>query len=337
MQAKIIDKKNIRHLIKTVGVKYKFFGPVKQDGNVVFKDVSQSGDITFDYINSKTNPKELFLPQSEILFDFRKDKVIPKPQALEKFVVFGIRPCDVQGILMVDKVYLTEDLKDVHYLARRENGIIVTLACNSPCETCFCAGVGGGPAKEDGSDVMVYESGETIIMKPITKKGENFINDCGKVLKGTGKSDLDKANRQAKDAAGKIGTEINLESVKKSLDKNFSNEFWEDIHNKCIGCGICTYLCPTCYCFDITDEMRGTEGERLRSWDSCMFRLFTLHASGHNPRPSGKERFRQRVMHKFKYLVDNCQVVGCTGCGRCVRECPVNLDVREVVNEIAKL
>ncbi len=337
MKEKTIQKKKFRELIEIAGKKYKFFGPVNEDGNVMFKDVSESGDIKFDYINSKTNPKGLFFPQSEALFDFKKDEVVSKPLPEEKFVVFGIRPCDVQGILVVDKVYVAEEFKDVNYLARRENGIIVSLACNDPCETCFCSGIGGGPAKEDGSDVMAFDIGEAIIMKPITKSGEDFIKDCSKVLKDVTKSDLDKADKQAKDAAKKIHTKIDAEGVKKSLDKNFSSEFWGNIHDKCIGCGICTYLCPTCYCFDITDEMRGTEGKRLRSWDSCMFRLFTLHASGHNPRVTGKERFRQRVMHKFKYLLDNCQVVGCTGCGRCVRECPVNLDIREVVEEVAKL
>lgn len=337
MKEKLIEKKKFRNLIEAVGKKYKIFAPVEEDGNAAFKDISKSGDVTFDYTNSRTNPKGLFFPQSEILFNFKKDEVISKPLSEEKFVVFGIRPCDVQGVLMVDKVYLSEDFKDVYYLRRRENGVIVSLACNSPCETCFCTGIGGGPAKEDGSDVITFDIGEAILLKPISKKGEDFIKDCDKALNEAAKSDLNKADKHVLDAEKKIKTKIDTEAAKKSLDKNFDSDFWEDAHQKCIGCGICTYLCPTCYCFDITDEMRGTEGKRLRSWDSCMFRLFTLHASRHNPRTSGKERFRQRVMHKFKYLLDNCQVLGCTGCGRCVKECPVNLDIREVVNEVSKL
>lgn len=337
MKEKTIEKKRFKNLIDMAAKKYKVFAPVKDDGKIVFKNVSKTGDVIFDYVNSKINPKDLFFPQTEVLYDFKKDDILQNSLPAEKFVIFGIRPCDVQGILVVDKVYLDDNFKDVYYLARRENGIIVSLACNNPCQSCFCAGIGGGPAKEDGSDVMTYDSGETIVMKPITKKGEDFIKDCETALKNATKTDLDMADKQAKEAAKKMSTKIDIEAVKKSLDKNFNNGFWENVHNKCIGCGICTYICPTCYCFDITDEMHGAEGKRIKSWDSCMFRLFTLHASGHNPRLSGKERFRQRVMHKFKYLLDNCQVLGCTGCGRCVRECPVNLDIREVVSVVSKI
>lgn len=337
MKEKIIEKKRFGELIESTAKNYKFFGPVEEDGNVVFQDLSSSGKITFDYLNARTNPKGLFFPQSEVLFHFKKDEVTSVPRAEEKFVVFGIRPCDVQGLLVVDQVYLSDDFTDVYYLGRRENGTIITLACQQPCPTCFCAGVGGGPAREDGSDVLASDTGEKVVLKPLTKKGDDFIKDCGRVLKAATRTELARVEKQAKEAAKKMAGEFDLARIKKILDKNFNHELWKNIHRKCIGCGICTYLCPTCYCFDITDEMRGAEGRRLKSWDSCMFRLFTLHASGHNPRLTGKERFRQRVMHKFKYLEDNCRVTGCTGCGRCVRECPVNLDIREVLNEILKI
>lgn len=329
-----IEKKGFRKLIEAASKKYQFFAPVEEDGNVLFKDVSQAGKVTFNYLNSITNPKALFLPQFETLFYFRKDELIPARLNEKPFVVFGIRPCDVQGIAVLDRVFLNGDYPDVYYRTRREKGVIVTLACHRPDPTCFCAGVGGGPAREEGSDVMAYELGEKIILKPVTRKGEDFIKAVERVLKKATKSDLEKAEKQIAAATEKMDTKIDLEAVKKSLNRNFNSDFWEEIHPKCIGCGICTYLCPTCYCFDLTDEMSGTEGKRLRSWDSCMFPLFTLHASGHNPRPSGKERLRQRIMHKFKYLVDNCQITGCTGCGRCVRECPVNLDIREVLNSV---
>ena len=126
---------------------------------------------------------------------------------------------------------------------------------------------------------------------------------------------------------------LDLNTIKQKLEQGYDNALWDSLHEKCIGCGTCTFLCPTCHCFDILDE-GADKGERIRIWDSCMFPLFTLHASGSNPRPTGKQRFRQRVMHKFKYFVDNNGRAACTGCGRCIEYCPVNLDIRVVLGVI---
>ena len=123
-------------------------------------------------------------------------------------------------------------------------------------------------------------------------------------------------------------------ALKKSLDNLFEDPLWNKLAEKCLGCGICTYLCPACHCFDILDEEAGPDGKRIRIWDSCQFPLFTLQTSGFNPRPKVKERFRQRIMHKFSYLVDEHGVFGCSGCGRCVTACPVNLDIRQALNDI---
>ena len=117
----------------------------------------------------------------------------------------------------------------------------------------------------------------------------------------------------------------------------YDDPFWDELHLKCLGCGACTYLCPTCHCFDIVDEGNAVRGKRVRNWDTCQFALFTHHTSGHNPRQSGKERMRQRVMHKFNYFVENQGEIACVGCGRCVRNCPVNLDIRAVIEGIRRV
>jgi len=141
----------------------------------------------------------------------------------------------------------------------------------------------------------------------------------------------------ADQAAGEIVSHIPAREIKPILDVNFEHPFWNTIHQKCLACGTCTYLFPTCHCFDISDEQKGDDGIRLRNWDSCMFPLFTLETSGHNPRPTQKERWRQRAMHKFKYYVDNFNAIACVGCGRCVMYCPVNIDIRKIVTDISKL
>jgi sulfhydrogenase subunit beta (sulfur reductase) len=138
-------------------------------------------------------------------------------------------------------------------------------------------------------------------------------------------------------SAGEIKSAPPAKAIKPILDRIFEHPFWDTIHARCLKCGTCTYLCPTCHCFDISDETKGSDGVRIRSWDSCQYPLFTKMASGHNPRTSQKERWRQRVMHKFRYYVDNFGAVSCVGCGRCVMLCPVNIDIRKIITDIAAL
>jgi len=130
---------------------------------------------------------------------------------------------------------------------------------------------------------------------------------------------------------------IDTQAVASRLEEADVLEFWDAISEKCVGCSICTYLCPTCHCFDITDEIIEDKAVRLRTWDSCAFPLFTLEASGFNPRPSQRERFRNRILHKFAYIPENHGQIGCVGCGRCVDACPVNLDIRQVLMDIVQM
>ena len=152
-----------------------------------------------------------------------------------------------------------------------------------------------------------------------------------------GEADEKQKEALATQAAEEIRSRIPAREIKPILDARFEDRFWNTLHQKCLACGTCTCLCPTCHCFDISDEVKGDKGVRIRNWDSCMFPLFTKETSGHNPRPSQKERWRQRVMHKFRYYVDNFGAIACVGCGRCVMAYPVNLDIRKIVTDIAKL
>ncbi|UCG91125.1 MAG: 4Fe-4S dicluster domain-containing protein, partial [candidate division WOR-3 bacterium] len=145
--------------------------------------------------------------------------------------------------------------------------------------------------------------------------------------------DYEEKEHIVKNAKKKLQRIFEVEDLGKKLD-NFDGSYWETLHQKCLGCGICTYFCPTCHCFDINDEVIKSHGRRVRTWDSCMFPLFTLHASGHNPRPTKKERMRQRIIHKFNYSKKYYGKTFCVGCGRCIINCPVNVDVRRIVKEI---
>ncbi len=204
-----------------------------------------------------------------------------------------------------------------------------------PYTSCFCTSVDGEPVSSEGSDILLTDIGGDYLVEFITPKGEALAKYFGDT-KADAQADAKKADIAAK-AKEAIKSKIPAHEVKPILDVNFDNPFWNTIHGKCLACGTCTFLCPTCHCFDISDEVKGSDGVRIRSWDSCMFPMFTKETSGHNPRSSQKERWRQRTMHKFKYYVDMFNAISCVGCGRCVMYCPVNIDIRKIVEDISKL
>jgi ferredoxin len=198
--------------------------------------------------------------------------------------------------------------------------------------SCFCTAVGGDPFGQEGADVLLGDVGDSLLAKAVTSKGRDFLAQYGKFFSTAGSGSWDK---QAKEARDKIKSELNLENLKSHLDNLFEDEIWETISCKCLGCGACSYLCPVCYCFDLVDEKTASGIKKIRTWDCCMFSMFTHHASGHNPRSANFARLRQKIMHKFNYYPERYGVDGCVGCGRCIRSCPVNLDIRQVLEKIA--
>ena len=262
-------------------------------------------------------------PDAHIVKETPKDYF---PQA-----IVGIRPCDAHAFEIVRPNFDNPEYRDPWWIKRYESTTFVGLGCNEPCSTCFCTSVGGGPFSEKGLDVLLYDLGEVFFVKGLTGRGEELLGEAE-----GGKEAHDSVIKEAEvlvsSALGKIKSNVSTERLKdKVINELFEASFWEDVSLACLNCGTCTYLCSTCWCFDIQDEVFGKEGDRMRNWDSCMFPLFTLHGSGHNPRDRKFQRVRQRFMHKLKYYVDKYDNgVQCSGCGRCVRYCPVNIDIREV-------
>lgn len=285
-------------------------------------------------VSTRKSIKDAVFARSDALFRYREedgDVILRETLPEGEVLVFGARPCDARGIKMLDPVFIEDpDLHDPAYKARRERIAIIAVACNSPGPACFCQSVGGDPHGEEGADVLLTDVGDRYVAKAVTDKGNRLLAD----LDDASEADLKRAEQVAEEARRLMEKAFDVEGVKEKLDGLFEHDLWKRIHEKCLGCGVCTYLCPTCHCFDVTDEER-TEGyTRFRNWDSCQFALFTLHTSGHNPRPTQMERLRQRFMHKFNYYPNKYGEPACVGCGRCIINCPVNLDIREVIREI---
>ncbi|HIC84735.1 MAG TPA: 4Fe-4S ferredoxin, partial [Desulfobacterales bacterium] len=293
----------------------------------------------FDYQNTRLSAKGVIYPQSERMFIYSVDKNDPEafimkeaPKEYPPQVVVGIRSCDAHALKLVNVNFDNPEYKDPWWVRRYQATILVGLGCNEPCSTCFCTLAGGGPFNRDVLDVLLYDLGEKFLAEAVSEKGEQLLSTLsgGKEPEA---SDQEKARDLEKRAIEGMPEALSVELLReKVLLDLFNAPFWEDVAFACINCGTCTYLCPTCWCFDIQDEVYKKEGDRIRNWDSCMFPLFTLHGSGHNPREQKFQRVRQRFMHKLKYYPDKYKNgIQCSGCGRCVQFCPVNIDIRQVL------
>lgn len=291
---------------------------------------------------STTGVKEFLFAKHEPLFAYEKQgkKVILKPvsHVFPRTVIMGVRPCDAASVGSLNAVFSDNNVgfDDKLFTKRLEQTAFVTYSCSDPDVSCFCTSVGLAPDSDKGSDLHMTEIGKNKIhVEAITEKGEALAEILDSVLKGEG--DQKARDKAGKSAAKKVTRIRDSHPIRAWLDDtaNFEDEMWQRLGEKCLGCGACTFECPTCHCFDIVDEDRGGKGYRVKFWDSCQFDHFTLHASGHNPRDWQFKRYRNRFSCKFKIYEEKFGAQGCVGCGRCIRGCPVNLDITEYMAEVA--
>jgi sulfhydrogenase subunit beta (sulfur reductase) len=341
MEKRLIKKDVLPGMIGKISEVMPVCGPVKEDDYVLFRVLKKGEEPLVDYANSRNAPKHFLFPQREEIIKYAaagRDAAFAIDEGeAEEALIFGARPCDARSFVLLDMLFDQEKYRDPHYTVRREKTTVIALACvHPPYRTCFCTAVDGSPVSSEGADILLTDIGESYLAEFITPKGERLLPLLGELPKADESASALK-NEIAAGAAKEIASVPPAKEIKPILERIFEHPFWETIHGKCLKCGTCTYLCPTCHCFDISDETKGGDGVRIKSWDSCMYPLFTTMASGHNPRPSQKERWRQRVMHKFNYYVENFGAVSCVGCGRCVMLCPVNIDIRKIISDISEL
>jgi len=334
--SKILKKDRLPGFLERLMGERQVFAPVKKGDVILIREIHAPSEMVLQYANAKDSPKSVFFPERETLFRYRTEKgkvEVDVPSGRDRGqVVFGIRPCDARGLLLLDKV-LGGEYRDPYYFDKRADTVVVSLGCAYPHASCFCLSVGGGPCSAEGSDLLLLDLGDRYLAEAVSEKGSALLED--RAFEKSDEESLAFAKKIKRESEASMKPVAMKENLEEHLERLFNDPVWRDLTETCLGCGICTYLCPTCYCFDLCDEAAGQAGERIRVWDSCQFPLFTQQASGFNPRPTVKERFRQRIMHKFSYLPKTQAMLGCVGCGRCVTECPVNLDIREVVTSLS--
>ncbi|MDP2647126.1 MAG: 4Fe-4S dicluster domain-containing protein [Desulfobacterales bacterium] len=322
---------------------YQLFGPAREGNFSQFIALDDGRGPELDLSNTHLSPKSIVHPQSEVMFEYTLDSTRDDHHVLRPVekdgppqAVMGIRPCDAKAFLLVRRNFDAPGCQDPYWLKAYEGVTFVGLACQTPCKACFCTTAGCGPFHEEGLDLLLVQEREHYLVKVITGKGDALLEAAGWDVAPGSDSAHDDMEKMKAAAEAKIQTFVNTDRLKDQVTTDlYDAPFWEDVSFSCINCGTCTYVCPTCWCFDIQDETRGKSGTRMRNWDSCMYPLFTMHGTGHNPRGKKVQRVRQRFMHKLKYYVDKYDgQIQCVGCGRCVNLCPVNIDIRKVCEKM---
>lgn len=318
---------------------YNLFAPVKDENGYFFKEIGKNQVPDIECPDTIMSPKSILFPQTEKILETSLDESTKDHHQMKRTVadytpraVLGIRPYDAKAIELVKLNFINEEYTDPYWKDLYEATTFVGMAVHKPSQYDFSTSVDCGPFSEQGLDILLADMDDHYLAKVLTEKGENFSKACGFKDETDAKEGQVLLDVLRKEAEKNIKTviETNQLSAKNILDLHEA-PFWEDIAFSCINCGTCTYICPTCWCFDIQDEVKNKEASRFRNWDTCMSSLFTRHATGHNPRATKLQRVRQRFMHKLKYFLDKYdQGIMCVGCGRCVKSCPVNIDIRTV-------
>lgn len=342
MSKKILLKIDIPKIYSELSKDADFYAPVNERGNIKFKKINNPDDIKIEYLNSKVPPKDVLFPQLETIFNYEyegQDVNIKERTDLEqKIVIFGVRPCDAYSFKLLEDFFGFGNVLDEIFLKKRENSTVISIGCNDPRHSCFCTSVGGHPFSKDETDVFLTELDDKYIVEPISDKGNNLIQKLS-WLQDANDADIQKIEELSKLAEESITTKFDFNLVTKILGENFEHPIWQEVSESCIGCSSCTFLCPTCTCFDVIDEHNEYEnkGRRVRIWDTCQSCLYTMETSGHNPRPEKIQRCRNRIMHKFSYYPTNYECLGCVGCGRCITSCPVNNELRIIIDKVLEI
>jgi ferredoxin len=337
-----IAKENLSALFRMIAAENELYIPVKNGVQVNFGAWTEDSEVSLETLKTVKSPKDAFFPQSENLYtcttEGKKIKIEPQKLKEQDFVVFGVKSCDVRGIEVLDKVFLAEPV-DSFYAARRAHGTIVAMACNEPDESCFCSVFGIDCAEPGGiADVAVWLKDGDLYWKSLTQKGEKLTAAVKELLSDADEKEIEPLKEGIRNIVEKLPyTNLSLDGWDgNATEEKFNSEIWNDLYKPCLACGTCTFVCPTCQCYDIKDYNTGNGVQRYRCWDSCMYSDFTMMAHGNN-RTSQMQRFRQRFMHKLVYFpANNDGMYSCVGCGRCVDKCPSALNIVKVIKAFSK-
>ena len=329
---------DIDNLFKGIAESDTLYLPIEKGSQIEFYAYDDDAKVRLDALHTVKSAKDAFLPNCETMMKFKVEgkniEIEETARTSEEFVIFGVRACDARSFAILDKVYLADPV-DTYYAARREHGIVVSLACSRPEETCFCNKFGIDATEPEG-DVVTWIAENNLYWEAKTEKGAALTEKIKSVFEEADSTAVEKQKEEVKAIMDKLPlNSMDMEYLKGAdMMELFNSPKWEELYKSCLGCGTCTFVCPTCQCYDIRDYDTGHGIVRYRCWDSCMYKDFTMMAHGTN-RKTQLERFRQRFMHKLSYFpINNDGEFGCVGCGRCISKCPISMNITKVIKTL---
>jgi len=337
MSLKILQKEKLTEFIEQLLPQYRIAGPIKDKGGYAFQEITDPAELELEYTTTILPPKKYLLPTREVLFEFDNSNggVLQPPPQAKPTIIFGMHTCDLHAVQLLDQVF-SAGHTDPNYLDRRKNTLIVSIECLSPCdENSFCKSMGTLSADE-GYDLHLTDLGDAYAVDIGTEAGEALLKQVPTNEPTT--ETIQRLNAVLSEKWPRFPYRLNFDvsDLPSLLNLSMKSPLWNELGERCLACAACTNVCPTCFCFDVYDEI-GLDlrhGQRLRTWDSCQLDEFATVAGGHNFRKSRALRQRHRFMRKGKYILEAHNYLGCVGCGRCSRACLVDITPVGVFNEL---
>lgn len=327
----ILDKNYLSFWLRHLKNGQQLIAPFHDiSGDIVMTDLVRMHDTALDGPALLPSPKEFLLPQMEQLFRYTAESVEETPERGGR-ILFGIRPCDLSAIRILDRFYLGER-PDPYYALRRSQTTIITIACNRPDPTCFCLSLGAGPFLKSGFDLQLTDLGDRFAVEAGSEAGTGLVERFRHILSPAGSADQEDFFEARLASQSSFDKQVNLEQVRRILiSGTVTDEFWESVAARCFECGGCVYNCPVCTCFTSLDRPRSADsGARYRLWDACMFKGFSRTAGGFVPSEQKYRRTKRWFHHKLVHWPAQFGTFGCVGCGRCAVSCPGKIDMATV-------
>jgi len=331
---RVMDKERLPDLVVGLSAGYEVVGPTSKGEAYVFSVIDDPADLALEYDTTILPPKKYFVPPAEELMRFRSadGQVISDDLDMQPRVLFGVHPCDINALMLMDNVFLGE-FEDPYYKARRESTLLVGVSCQ-PDPRCFC-NAWGTDEVHWGFDIFLTDLGDRYFVSVRSVEGAELLDRCVETshIAPQDTADFQRKTREFKES---FSAKLETSQIPLLLDAKFDDPVWDELGERCLSCGACSMVCPTCYCFDVKDTLTadGSEGSRIRVWDSCQFSEFAEVAHGHNFRASRASRVKYRYYHKQWGYLSKFERVLCVGCGRCERACKADINPRVVIEAL---
>ncbi|MGD8793477.1 MAG: 4Fe-4S dicluster domain-containing protein [Anaerolineae bacterium] len=329
---RVASSKNLAAWLDELAARYRLVAPRQVEDELLYRPVASAGEVVLSFERTTLSPKTFFFPDTEVILEVEKQDgvlALTEPALEGEQVIFGVRPCDARGLRALDALLLDRAPADPYYARRREATTLIGLACPRLWDGCFCTSLGSGPDDASDVDVMLYRDGDDYLVEVVTDRGAALVEGL--------EADESGGEAPISDASGEAVPMVAPEAWRTL----FEDVYWQRLAERCLSCHACTYVCPTCRCFDVRDDTAAAGPgyafiQRLRAWDSCMAPAYRRIAGGHNPRPDRAQRLRNRYYCKFCYSPVDFDTVACVGCGRCIDACPVGIDIAEMLADVSR-